>query len=178
MSRYPFPLLVTLVATQGLSRADDFKPEPGFVRLDTGTDLKGWAAPTDGWSVVDGAIHLDSKKAKGHLYYERPHSANAVIRLQFRATPGADSGLYVHGKQLQVRDYPKAGPKEYARSAKPAGEWNDLEFDITDGVATVKLNGKVIEKAWKIGDKADKGVGLQRESGDFDFRHIRLMEKK
>ena len=48
---------------------------------------------------------------------------------------------------------------------------------MTNGVAVVKLNGEVIEKAWKIGGKADKGVGLQRERGDFDFRFIRILEK-
>jgi hypothetical protein len=85
--------------------------------------------------------------------------------------------VFVHGKQLQVRDYPKAGPKEYAKPAKAAGQWNDLEWDITDGVAVVKLNGEVIEKAWKIGGNAKQGLGLQRERGDFSFRHIRLKEK-
>jgi hypothetical protein len=101
-----------------------------------------------------------------------------IIRLQFRATPGADSGVYIHGNQLQVRDYPKAGPKQYAFAAKPAGEWNDLEFDITDGVAVVRLNGQVIEKAWKIGNNPKRGIGLQRERGDFEFRNIRIKEKK
>ena len=157
---------------------DDFKLEPGFTRLDNGKDLAGWEGNLTGWSVKDGAIHLDSKAAKGDIYSKMRHGNNAIIRLQFRAAPGADSGVYIYGNQLQVRDYPKAGPKQYASAAKPAGEWNDLEFDITDGVATVKLNGKVIEKAWKIGSKADKGVGLQRESGDFDYRYIRVMEKK
>lgn len=156
----------------------DFKLEEGFTRLDNGKDLKGWAGGTEGWSVVDGAIHLDAAKAKGHLYSEAPHSKNCVIRLQFRATKGADSGVFVWGQQLQVRDYPNAGPKKYAASAKPAGEWNDLEWDITDGTAVVKLNGQVIEQAWAIGKDDKKGVGLQKEKGDFDFRYIRIKEKK
>jgi hypothetical protein len=168
---------VILIAA-ALAGADDFKLEEGFARLDNGKDLKGWTGKLDGWSVKDGAIHLDVKKAKGHLYSEKTHSRDCVIRLQFRATPNADSGLYVHGKQLQVRDYPKAGPKEYAKPAKPAGQWNDLELDVTDGVAVVKLNGQVIEKAWKIGDKPKQGLGLQRERGDFDFRYVRIKEKK
>jgi Domain of Unknown Function (DUF1080) len=161
-----------------LVTADDFKPEAGFVRLDTGKDLEGWTGDPTGWSVVDGAIHLDAKKAKGHIYSKTTHSGNCIIRLQFRATPGADSGVYVHGKQLQVRDYPKAGPKEYARPAKPAGEWNDLEFDVTGGVAVVRLNGEVIERAWRLGPDAKRGLGLQKERGDFAFRHIRIKEKK
>jgi hypothetical protein len=147
------------------------------VRLDNGKDLDGWAGNKAGWSVKDGAIHLDAKQAKGHIYSEKTHGDSVVIRLQFRATPGADSGVYVHGTQLQVRDYPKAGPKQYAFAAKPAGEWNDLEIDVTGGVAVVKLNGQVIEKAWKIGTNAKQGVGLQREKGDFEFRRIRMKDK-
>lgn len=157
--------------------ADDFKLEEGFARLDNGKDLEGWNA-VEGWSVVDGAIHLEVKKAKTHLYYKTPHSKNCIIRMQFKATKNADSGVYVWGNQLQVRDYPNAGPKQYAKPAKPAGEWNDLEWDISDGVAVVKLNGEVIEKAWKIGKDEKKGLGLQTERGDFDYRYIRIKEKK
>jgi hypothetical protein len=172
--------VTTVLAAGYLARqaaAGGFKLEPGFTRLDNGKDLKGWSGKVDGWSVVDGAIHLDAKTSKGDIYHDTTHSKNCVIRLQFRATKGADSGVYIWGNQLQVRDYPNAGPKQYAKPARPAGEWNDLEWDITDGVAVVKLNGEVIEKAWKIGANAKKGVGLQRERGDFDFRHVRIMEK-
>jgi hypothetical protein len=167
-----FPLLTHIAA------ADDFKLEEGFTRLDNGTDLAGWTGNTAGWSVKEGAIHLDAKMGKANIYTEKTHSHDVMIRLQFRATPGADSGVFIHGNQLQVRDYPKAGPKQYAFAAKPAGEWNDLEFDITDGIAVVKLNGQVIEKAWKIGGNAKQGIGLQKEAGDFDFRYIRIKEKK
>jgi hypothetical protein len=160
------------------AQAEDFKTEPGFVRLDNGKSLEGWAGNLQGWSVQDGIIHLDVKKARGDIYTKTTHSGDCVIRLQFRATRGADSGVFIHSKQLQVRDYPNAGPKEYAAPARPAGQWNDLEFDITGGVAVVRLNGAVIEKAWRIGNNPRQGIGLQREVGDFDFRYLRLLEKK
>jgi hypothetical protein len=167
-----------ILAVTAKGSAQDFKLETGFVRLDNGTDLKGWTGKIEGWSVKDGAIHLDAKATKGDIYSETTHSNNCVIRMQFRATPKADSGVYIWGKQLQVRDYPTAGPKEYAKPAKPANEWNQLEFNITNGVAEVKLNSEVIEKAWKIGADSKKGVGLQRERGDFDFRYIVVKENK
>ncbi|MCI0680846.1 MAG: DUF1080 domain-containing protein [Gemmataceae bacterium] len=170
-------LALMLGFAAGAWSGDKLDLEPGFTRLDNGKDLEGWTGKLDGWSVIDGAIHLDSKKAKGNIYSAKVHSGDCIIRLQFRAAKGADSGVFIHGNQLQVRDYPKAGPKQYAFAAKPAGEWNDLEWDITKGVAVVKLNGKVIEKAWKIGGNAKLGVGLQREAGDFDFRFIRMKEK-
>jgi hypothetical protein len=180
MQRFKMTIVAALASVMmqtEMAHADNFNLEEGFTRLDSGEDLTGWTGKLDGWSIVDGAIHLDAKNAKGSIYSETAHSGNCVIRLQFRASERADSGVFIYGKQLQVRDYPKAGPGTYAKFAKPAGEWNELEWDITDGVAVVKLNGEIIEKAWKIGGSADRGVGLQKERGDFDFRYIRIKEK-
>lgn len=170
-------ILLALLFSLPSFAADDLKLESGFTRLDNGKDLSGWTGDTTGWSVTDGAIHLDAKKAKANIYSEKTHGGDVVIRMQFRAAKNADSGVFIHGKQLQVRDYPNAGPKEYAKPAKPAGEWNDLEFDISAGAAVIKLNGEVIEKAWKVGGNAKQGIGLQRERGDFDFRFIRMKAK-
>jgi hypothetical protein len=169
--------------------SEDLQLEPGFVRLDNGKDLTGWfgakwsgekTGDTSGWSVVDGAIHLDSKAAKSQLFHEKTYGKNAIIRMQFRAARSADSGLCIHGRQFQLRDYPNAlsDTRKYAPFANRAGLWNDLELDITDGVAAIKLNGQVIEKAWKSGQDAARGLGLQRELGECDFRYIRLKEKK
>jgi hypothetical protein len=190
MNGHPLILLLLFAAAAPLCLgAEEFKLEPGFVRLDNGKDLAGWfeakwsgekTGDSRGWSVVDGAIHLDAKTAKNHLFSRRTYSRNVVIRLQFRAARAADSGLNLHGKQFQVRDYVNSLPdtKKYAPACKPPGQWNDLELDITDGVAVIRLNGKVIEKAWKIGTNPKLGLGLQRELGDFDFRYIRLKEKR
>lgn len=180
--KFSFILSISMAAAASLmighmASAEEFKLEDGFTRLDNGENLDGFSGRTEGWSVVDGAIHLTAKEAKGHIYSDATHSKDAVIRLQFRATPRADSGVYIWGKQFQVRDYPTAGPKQYAAAAKPAGEWNELQFDITDGVAQVKLNGQVIEEKWKIGGQSKKGIGLQRERGDFDFRYVRVKGK-
>src|SRR5687767_14338987 len=87
-------VLAALVAAAVPGVADDFKPEAGFTRLDNGKDLEGWTGNTAGWSVTDGAIHLDSKKARGNIYSKVVPSKNCVIRMQFRATRGADSGVF------------------------------------------------------------------------------------
>lgn len=165
----------------GLLYAAEFTLEPGFVRLDNGRDLTGWINQAGDWSVVDGAIHLEYKSppAGGALFSEKLHGSNVIIRLQFRASFATDSGVFIHGNQFQVRDYINSLPdtKKYAPHSRPPGEWNDLEFDITDGVAVVRLNGQAIEPQWKIGGKPDLGIGLQKEKGDFDYRYIRLKEK-
>jgi hypothetical protein len=189
MRRHLLPALMIAALASPLSAAPaEFKLEPGFVRLDNGKDLIGWYPSTwsgkdtgdaSGWSVVDGAIHLDDKVAKSHLFSRRKFSRDCAIRLQYRAAQAADSGLCLHGKQFQLRDYPNSYPdtKKYAPFARPAGQWNDLELDITGGVAVIKLNGKVLEKAWEIGTAAHLGLGLQKEVGAFDFRYLRLKEK-
>jgi hypothetical protein len=169
---------MALTCQTGAVRADDLRPEEGFTRLDSGKDLSGWTGDPAGWSVQDGAIHLDARAAKGNIYSGSPHGRDCIIRLQFRASPKADSGVYIHGKQFQVRDFPTVGPRPYAGPCRPAGQWNDLEWDITDGIAVVRLNGAVIEQAWPIGNRADQGLGLQKETGDFEFRFIRLKEKR
>lgn len=184
----PTELLKELTQQWRSGTAQASQAEPGFVRLDNGKDLTGWygshwsGQPTgsnQGWSVIDGAIHLDCKAARGHLFSKQLFSPNAVIRLQFRAAKAADSGLCVHGDQFQVRDYIYSLPdtQRYAAACNPPGQWNDLELDLTHGVAVIKLNGKVIEKSWRAGTATNVGLGLQREKGDFEFRCIRIKEK-
>jgi len=188
--RWPKVLLFVWIclAAVGLPAAEELKLEPGFTRLDNGKDLTGWygsqwsGRPTGnhkGWSVVDGAIHLDVDAARAHLFSQQKFSPNAIIRLQFRTTKEADSGLCVHGEQFQVRDYINSLPdtQRYAFACKPPGQWNDLELDLTNGVAVIKLNGQVIEKGWRAGKNAKIGLGLQREKGDFDYRFLRIKEK-
>ncbi len=184
------PIVLVLAFILSTCAAEEYKLEQGFVRLDNGTDLKGWFGAQwsgrrmpdhTGWRVVNGAIHLDSKAAKCHLFSEKKYNRSVIIRLQFRAALAADSGLNVHGKQFQVRDYvgsPLADTRRYAFACKSAGKWNDLELDVTEGVAVVRLNAKVIEKAWPVGEKSELGLGLQREKGDFEFRRIRIKEKE
>jgi hypothetical protein len=184
-----FVLLLLVAAIPLCVSAEEFKLEPGFTRLDNGKDLSGWYPSTwrgkdtgdaSGWSVVDGAIRLDCDRARNHLFSKARFGRTSTIRLQFLAARGADSGLCLHGKQFQLRDYPNSYPdtKRYAPHCKPPGEWNDLELAFTDGVGTIKLNGHAIEKQWKLGDNPDLGLGLQREKGDFRFRYLRIKTEK
>ncbi len=88
-------VLLFLIASPQLSLGeDDFTLEKGFARLDNGKDLDGWTGNKTGWSVRQGGvIHLDVKRAKGDIYSTRQHGRNCIIRLQFRAPQGADSGV-------------------------------------------------------------------------------------
>ena len=55
----------------------------------------------------------------------RDFAGDFTLKLDFRATPNADSGVFVRGRQLQCRDYPLAGPYKNLKNYKPQ-DWNEL----------------------------------------------------
>jgi hypothetical protein len=177
-----------LAASPGRAE-DEPKLEPGYVSLFNGKDLTGWVypgqkgAPMDGkthtpdkrFEVKDGIIVVHAKNAKGKggirdLYTAEKFSKDFHLKLQFRAAPRADSGVYIRGPQLQVRDYPTVGP--YKKVKFNSGDWNDLDITVQGTKALCKCNGEVIEKAMRV--PANGGIGLQAETGAFAFRHIRI----
>jgi len=107
------------------------------------------------------------------LWTTQEFPKNFVLRLQFRATPNADSGVYVRGPQLQCRDYLLAGPYTKLQHYLPQ-EWNDLEITVKDGAAHCTCNGEVIEEAMKV--PATGPIGLEGDRGQVEYRRIRLME--
>ncbi len=173
--------------------ADDFKAEEGYEVLFNGKDLTGWVCKshpkellTDKtetakkrFEVKDGVIIANAKDTDGKggikdLYTTRNFDGDFILKLEFRAAPRADSGVYIRGKQLQVRDYPRAGP--YKPKGFKDNDWNELEIVVTGTSALCKCNGEILEKAMKVPAKG--GIGLQAESGKFEFRRIRVKEAK
>lgn len=212
--------------------ADDFKLEDGYKSLFNGKDLSGWtyrAMPKDSlenktetadkrFEVKDGIIIVNEGKGVTAIDTAQSLPAAFHLKLEFRAAPKADSGVYIRGPQLQVRDYPTVGPYKDVKFNK--GDWNELEITVTspvysakvngkdvgdkdvleltfkDGKPVAKLNGKevdvgniqvqggpaalckcngeMIEKAFPVPDKG--GIGLQAETGKFEFRRIRVKD--
>ncbi|MCS6851442.1 MAG: DUF1080 domain-containing protein [Gemmataceae bacterium] len=179
--------------TGGGQAADDFRVEEGFVSLFNGKDLTGWVYPKkDGSSldgkmetpdqrfqVADGVIVIRAKDKDGKggirdLYTSRSFDKDFDLKLEFRAAPRADSGVYIRGTQLQVRDYPTVGPYKDLTKFKP-GDWNELEISVRGTEATCRCNGELLGKGpMKVPAKG--GIGLQAESGQFEFRRIRIRE--
>jgi lysophospholipase L1-like esterase len=160
---------------------------------------QGWQAGSmdaAAWPVVKEAVNFDRLKASpdrrfvakaGRLIVTTPPGGrsirqlwtiqefpkNFVLRLQFRATPNADSGIYVRGPQLQCRDYLLAGPYTKLQNYR-AQDWNDIEIIVKDGVARATCNGEVIEEAMKV--PATGPIGLEGDRGQMEYRRIRMME--
>jgi lysophospholipase L1-like esterase len=108
------------------------------------------------------------------LWTTREFPKNFVLKLEFRATPNADSGIYVRGPQLQCRDYLLAGPYSKLQRYR-ARDWNEIVITVTDGVAVSTCNGEILEAAQKVPFTGP--IGLEGDRGQMEYRRIRLQER-
>lgn len=186
------PIFATLELTE--TEDDTFQPEPGFVSLFNGKDLTGWGfriqKTLEKTATFDGKVQSDDGRyvAKHgrvvvttppegrrvqQMWTTKEFGKNFVLKLEFRATPNADSGVFVRAPQLQCRDYPLAGPYKMLEKYK-AQDWNELVITVKDNVAHCTCNGEVLEAAMKLPESGP--IGLEGDRGQMEYRRIRLME--
>lgn len=179
-----------ILETVGLVPAwpDDFSPEPGFTSLFNGRDLAGWtyedgadlkgrAATKDGRYVVrNGRLVVavahtvrDYKK----LWTARRFPRDFILKIEFRASPNADSGIFVREPQLQCRDFLIAGPFAALRNYRPL-DWNEIVVTVRGGLAHATCNGEVIMDAMPVPPTGP--VGLESDHGQIEYRRIRFQE--
>ncbi|MBV6499586.1 MAG: hypothetical protein CJBNEKGG_02043 [Prosthecobacter sp.] len=195
-------LLLVPLFLASLLRADDWQPEPGFKSLFNGQDLTGWcfrektkkdnpnpgqilekhdgkveAADAGRYLVKNGVIAvtfpMEADKLTGQIYTVEEFPKNFVLKLEFRASVNADSGIFIRKPQLQCRDYLVAGPYLQLKQYKPQ-EWNFIEVTVKDGVARCTCNGEVLEAALAL--PANGPIGLEGDRGVMEYRHIQLKE--
>jgi hypothetical protein len=173
------------------ARADDFKVEDGYTSLFNGKDLTGWKYPgmkgkaLDGKTetpdgrieVKDGVILVNEKDSAGKggikdLYTAEDFARDFHLKLEFRASLKSDSGVYLRGPQLQVRDFIRRGEKKDLASVFKNDDWNELDITVKGKEATCLLNGKKLEIMKNLPAKG--GIGLQAETGKFEFRRVRV----
>ncbi|MEW4456147.1 GDSL-type esterase/lipase family protein [Bremerella sp. JC817] len=107
------------------------------------------------------------------LWTTQEFPGNFVLKLEFRATPNADSGVFIRAPQLQCRDYPLAGPYKELKNYKPQ-DWNELVVTVKDGVAYCTCNGEVLEEAFQVPETGP--IGLEGDRGQMEYRRIRIQE--
>ncbi len=185
------PLLATGAFLE--MEADDFQPEEGFVSLFNGKDLTGWgyrdlpnlgtkAESFDGktqssdgrYAAINGRLVVKTP-AEGRkisqLWTTASFPKDFVLKLEFRATPNADSGVFLREPQLQCRDYPLAGPYHDLKNYKRQ-DWNEMVVTVKDGVAHCTCNGEVLEGALKL--PATGPLGLEGDRGQMEYRRLRI----
>lgn len=105
------------------------------------------------------------------LYTTREFSGDFTLKLEFRATPNADSGVFIREPQLQCRDFLLAGPYKTLRNYK-SGDWNELIVVVKGDVAHCTCNGEIIEESLKL--PATGPIGLEGDRGQMEYRRIRI----
>ncbi|WZO96547.1 family 16 glycoside hydrolase [Isosphaeraceae bacterium EP7] len=180
-----FTLLVwTFLLTA--ARAD----EPAFLSIFNGKDLTGWRAGTtplsgrtateDGrFAVKDGILVItgskDSPPKMAEIDTVDSYDGDFTLRLEFRASRDANSGLHLRDKafahQFQIRDYPRVGPYKTLKSYK-ADDWNAIEVVVTGTRARCTCNGEVLEEALEV--PANGPLSLQSETNVVEYRNLRI----
>jgi hypothetical protein len=154
-----------------------------WTSLYNGKDLTGWSYKTgkpfdgqkessDGRYMAKGdTIVVNDGKGIRQLWTTTEYSGDMEIRVEFRADVNADSGFFVRGPQLQVRDYLVAGPYKMLKKYKPQ-EWNEIVIVIRENVAHCTCNGEILEENLKVPVKG--GIGLEADHGILEYRNIRI----
>jgi hypothetical protein len=187
-----------------LSQAAEWQPDPGFTSLFNGTDLTGWCFLEKGsrkepknvtprvvfdgktesndngrYSVKDGVLSVNYPKGRARLmsklYTTAEFSGDFVLKLEFRASINADSGIFIRKPQLQCRDYLVAGPFKELKKYRPQ-EWNQIEVVVADNVAHATCNGEVLGDAMTL--PASGPIGLEGDRGQMEYRHIQIKAAK
>jgi hypothetical protein len=179
-------LIAVALGLHSFSHAEDAKPAKP-IELYNGKDLTGWCykpeEPFDGkaeasdkrYSAKDGMIVVNPGKGLRQLWTVAKYSGNFELRLEFRAEVNADSGLFVRGPQLQVRDYPVAGPWKDLKKYKKQ-DWNEIIVIVKDNVATSTCNGEELGTPMKLPETGP--IGLEADRGQMEYRNIRLTPTK
>ena len=186
------PLFATFGWTE--TEPDDFTLEPGFISLFNGNDLTGWCfrdqktleiqqafdgkvASNDGRYVAKNGRIVVTTPVEGRriqqMWTTEEFPTDFVLKLEFRATPNADSGVFIRKPQLQCRDYPLAGPYKELKSYKPQ-DWNELVISVKGQVAHCTCNGEVLEAEFKLPETGP--IGLEGDRGQMEYRRIRLQK--
>jgi lysophospholipase L1-like esterase len=177
------PIFATLGFLE--TEPDAFTPEAGFESLFNGRDLTGWGypgTPFDGrtssadhrYRALAGRLVVATPpegRKLTQLWTTREFPGNFTLRLEFRAGPNADSGVFIRKPQLQCRDYPLAGPYKHLTRYRPL-DWNELEVVVKDGVARCTCNGEVLEAALAVPPTGP--IGLEGDRGQMEYRRLRL----
>ncbi len=107
------------------------------------------------------------------IWTTREFPKDFILKLEFRATPNADSGIFIRKPQLQCRDYLIAGPYKQLKEYK-AQKWNEIVVIVKGGEAHCTCNGEVLEAAMKVPSTGP--IGLEGDRGQMEYRRIQVKE--
>jgi hypothetical protein len=155
--------------------------DDGFVPIFDGKTTAGWrgynkpAFPEKGWEVVDGTLHCiesgtGEAGAGGDVIYDKK-LANFELTLEWKISPGGNSGIFILGQEVPDEPLYKSAPEMQIldnekhpdaklgvngnrmagslydlipanpQNTKPAGEWNMVKILVYQGTVVFSQNG-------------------------------------
>jgi hypothetical protein len=176
--RTVFAICLTVLAAVP-ARADDFKPEDGFVLLFNGKDLTGWKTEKgeslDGkaeayngrFKMADGLLTLDPRvKGDVKIFTAREFGKDVHIKFDFKPGPGCNNDLFLRGLKFDLKTADVKNLKE--------GEWNAFEIVIAGDKAEYRNNGETL-KNMPVKGKTSQ-FGIRAEFGPMQVRRMRVKE--
>ena len=154
------------------------KPNPNapqFVEIKEPLKWDGKTQSDDGRYVAINGRLVVTTPAEGRriqqIWTQEEFGTDFELRLEFRATPNADSGVFIRQPQLQCRDFPLAGPYTELKNFR-TGDWNELVVIVKGGVATGTCNGELLTDEMAVPETGP--IGLEGDRGQMEYRRIRL----
>jgi lysophospholipase L1-like esterase len=154
------------------------KPDaPVWVEITAPERFDGLSASSDGrYRAIGGRLVVvtppEGRRIQ-QLWTTREFARDFILRLEFRATPNADSGVFIRQPQLQCRDYGLAGPWQDLAGYRPQ-EWNALEVRVSGERASATCNGQPLGEPFAV--PATGPIGLEGDRGQMEYRRLRIKE--
>lgn len=148
---------------------------PVFVEIKEAVSFAGKTLSDDGrYAALNGRLVVKTPsegRRIQQLWTTEEFDKDFVLKLEFRATPNADSGVFIRQPQLQCRDFLLAGPYTELKHYRPQ-QWNELIVTVKSGVAHATCNGELLTDNLAV--PASGPIGLEGDRGQMEYRRIRM----
>jgi hypothetical protein len=164
--------VLALLLCLPLADLTEAEKDEGWVQLFDGQSLDGWTTSSgepSGAPVEEGA--LNPHRCGGYMLIHEKDWSDFVLSLDFKISPGCNSGIFLrtypleprpgkdvgfNGIEVAIDDTTGAGFHDtgaiydLVRASKnamlPAGEWNHIEITCDDNLIVVSLNGEEVSR--------------------------------
>ncbi|MCA8997657.1 MAG: DUF1080 domain-containing protein [Planctomycetaceae bacterium] len=159
-------------------RRQPAKPNPDapvFVEIQKPEAFDGQTQSSDGrYQAINGRLVVTTPsegRRIQQLWTTEEFGTDFILKLEFRATPNADSGVFIRKPQLQCRDYALAGPYDNLKRYQPQ-DWNELVVTVKGNIARATCNGELLTDSLEV--PMSGPIGLEGDRGQMEYRRIRL----
>ncbi len=174
-----------LIVSPWAQAGDRFQPEKGYTSLFNGKDFTGWrygnqklgavTKTADGrFTVEDGMIVANEGRGIRNLYTLETFPKDFNVKLEFRAGLKADSGVYVRGPQLQVRDFQRRNEQRQLKKFQN-DDWNELDITVRGEIVSTRFNGRKLGEKDMLVVTVEKGQPTAKLNGkSVDVQNVQI----